>query len=61
MTIKPAPNHLSRAEFIAAFGGIYEHSPWVAETLFESGLTAQDADPAHSGQTHGRNRGYSRI
>ena len=45
MTIKPAPNHLSRAEFIAAFGGIYEHSPWVAETLFESGLTAQDADP----------------
>ena len=46
MTIKPAPHHLSRADFIAAFGGIYEHSPWVAERLFHAGLTAHDADPA---------------
>ena len=46
MTIKPAPHHLSRADFIAAFGGIYEHSPWVAERLFDAGLTARDADPA---------------
>ena len=46
MTIKPAPHHLSRADFIAAFGGIYEHSPWVAERLFDAGLTAHDADPA---------------
>ena len=45
MTIKPAPHRLSRADFIAAFGGIYEHSPWVAERLFDAGLTAQDADP----------------
>ena len=46
MTIKPAPHHLSRADFIEAFGGIYEHSPWVAERLFDAGLTAHDADPA---------------
>ena len=46
MTIKPAPHHLSRADFIEAFGGIYEHSPWVAERLFDAGLTARDADPA---------------
>ena len=46
MTIKPAPHHLSRADFIAAFGGIYEHSPWVAERMFDAGLTAHDADPA---------------
>ena len=46
MTIKPAPHHLSRADFVAAFGGIYEHSPWVAERLFDAGLTANDADPA---------------
>ena len=46
MTIKPAPHHLSRADFIEAFGGIYEHSPWVAERLFDAGLTANDADPA---------------
>ena len=46
MAIKPAPHRLSRANFIAAFGGIYEHSPWVAERLFDAGLTARDADPA---------------
>jgi 2-oxo-4-hydroxy-4-carboxy-5-ureidoimidazoline decarboxylase len=46
MAIKPAPHHLSRADFVAAFGGIYEHSPWVAERLFDAGLTANDADPA---------------
>ena len=47
MTIKPAPHRLSRADFIAAFGGIYEHSPWVAERLFDAGLSAHDADPAN--------------
>ncbi|MDB9890264.1 2-oxo-4-hydroxy-4-carboxy-5-ureidoimidazoline decarboxylase [Alphaproteobacteria bacterium] len=46
MAIKPAPHLLSRADFIAAFGGIYEHSPWVAERLFDAGLTAHDADLA---------------
>ncbi len=25
------PSEMSRAEFVEAFGGIYEHSPWVAE------------------------------
>ena len=47
MTIKPAPHRLSRADFIAAFGGIYEHSPWVAERLFDAGLSAHDANPAN--------------
>jgi 2-oxo-4-hydroxy-4-carboxy--5-ureidoimidazoline (OHCU) decarboxylase len=47
MTIKPAPHRLSRADFIAAFGGIYEHSPWVAERLFDAGLSAHDADPTN--------------
>ena len=46
MTIKPAPHQLSRADFIAAFGGIYEPSPWVAERLFDAGLNPNDADPA---------------
>ena len=46
MAIKPAPHLLSRDDFIAAFSGIYEHSPWVAERLFDAGLTANDADPA---------------
>jgi 2-oxo-4-hydroxy-4-carboxy-5-ureidoimidazoline decarboxylase len=29
------PSQLNRAEFIAALGDIYEHSPWVAEQAFE--------------------------
>ncbi len=29
------PSKLSRAEFVAAFSDIYEHSPWVAERTFD--------------------------
>jgi OHCU decarboxylase len=29
---------MSRAAFVAQFGGIYEHSPWVAEAAFDAGL-----------------------
>ncbi|MBV1865902.1 MAG: 2-oxo-4-hydroxy-4-carboxy-5-ureidoimidazoline decarboxylase [Rhodobacteraceae bacterium] len=29
-----------RAAFISLYGGIYEHSPWVAETLFDKGAAA---------------------
>ena len=47
MAIKPAPHLLSRADFIAAFGGIYEHSTWVVERLFDAGLSAHDADPTN--------------
>ena len=47
MTIKPEPHHLSRDDFILAFAGIYEHSPWVAERLFDAGLSAHDADPTN--------------
>jgi 2-oxo-4-hydroxy-4-carboxy-5-ureidoimidazoline decarboxylase len=36
------PTAMTRPEFIAAFGGIYEHSPWVAETVFGARLA-----PAH--------------
>ena len=45
MMIEPAPHELSRATFIATFGGIYEHSPWVAETLYDQGLSKDDDDP----------------
>nr|WP_194718559.1 2-oxo-4-hydroxy-4-carboxy-5-ureidoimidazoline decarboxylase [Pseudomonas typographi] len=30
------PSQLDRQGFIAAFGDIYEHSPWVAEAAFDS-------------------------
>ena len=45
MIIEPAPHELSRTAFIATFGGIYEHSPWVAETLYDQGLSEDDGDP----------------
>ena len=42
---KPAPHELSRIAFIATFGGIYEHSPWVAATLYDQGLSKDDGNP----------------
>lgn len=33
-----SPQSLSRSDFIATFGRVYEHSSWIAETLFDSGL-----------------------
>ncbi len=32
------PASLSESEFLAMFGGIYEHSPWVAQRVWQSGL-----------------------
>ena len=29
---------LDRAAFVERFGGVFEHSPWVAETAYEAGL-----------------------
>ena len=34
------PATLDRSAFVARFGGVYEHSPWIAERAFEAGLTA---------------------
>ncbi len=33
------PSRMTRGEFIAEFGGVYEHSPWIAEQVFDQGLT----------------------
>ena len=38
-----APADLSEDDFMAKFSGIYEHSPWVAATLFGAGLSPQDS------------------
>lgn len=32
--IEPRPSTLSRQAFVARFGGIYEHSPWIAEAVW---------------------------
>jgi len=36
------PSRLEKAAFVARFGGVFEHSPWIAETAFDLEL-----GPAH--------------
>jgi len=33
-----SPRELSRIAFVDRFGGVFEHSPWVAEAAFDAGL-----------------------
>ena len=46
-TIKPST--LDRDAFVAAFADVYEHSPWVAETVFDAGVdaTLDDVEVMH--------------
>lgn len=46
-TIKPST--LDRDAFVAAFADVYEHSPWVAETVYDAGVdaTLDDIDVMH--------------
>lgn len=37
------PSRLDREAFVARFGGVYEHSPWVAEALWNAGPAPDDA------------------
>ena len=37
---------LDRTDFVARFGGIYEHSSWVAETCFDKGLHKDAETPS---------------
>lgn len=33
------PSHMTRDDFLDVFGGVYEHSPWIAEAVYAEGLT----------------------
>lgn len=33
-----APSGMTRSDFVARFGGVFEHSPWVAEGAWDQGL-----------------------
>ena len=39
------PSRLTRTLFVERFGGVYEHSPWIAAAAYDAGLKA-DADAA---------------
>lgn len=42
---RPLPRSLDRAAFVAAYGHVFEHSPWIAEAAWDAGLPA-DANTA---------------
>ncbi len=39
---RPRPSRMTKDEFVTAYGGIFEHSPWIAERAFDLEL-----GPAH--------------
>ena len=43
--LSPRPSMLDRDAFVAHFGDIYEHSPWVAELTWDAGLSAAQDTP----------------
>lgn len=36
------PSFMPRGLFVERFGGVYEHSPWIAEGAYDAGLTAAE-------------------
>lgn len=36
------PSTMERAEFVSHFGDVYEHSPWVAESVYDQGMSDDD-------------------
>lgn len=42
------PSEMDRASFVARFGGVFEHSPWVAEGAWGAGNVPDDADGLHA-------------
>ncbi|SDN80046.1 2-oxo-4-hydroxy-4-carboxy-5-ureidoimidazoline decarboxylase [Vreelandella arcis] len=45
LCLHPRPSELSLDAFIDHYGDIYEHSPWVAQAAWETGLTPAHDDP----------------
>lgn len=37
-SLSPPPSTLDRETFLQCYGGVYEHSPWIAEAAWEAGL-----------------------
>ncbi len=43
--VREHPGVLGEAAFVERFGGVYEHSPWIAQAAYRAGLP-EDADTA---------------
>ena len=44
---KYVPTELDRQQFLKIFGGVYEHSEWIAEKVFDDGLKPDHNNPNH--------------
>ncbi|NWN81731.1 MAG: 2-oxo-4-hydroxy-4-carboxy-5-ureidoimidazoline decarboxylase [Halomonas sp.] len=44
-TLTPSPSQLDKTAFVAAYGEIYEHSPWIAELTWDKGLSTDHDSP----------------
>ena len=42
---KTSPAGMHKDEFVMLFGGVYEHSPWIAGKAWELGLTSSHDSP----------------
>lgn len=40
------PSTLAKSAFVSLYGGVYEHSPWIAEQLYERGIPHALDNPA---------------
>ncbi|HUS53252.1 MAG TPA: 2-oxo-4-hydroxy-4-carboxy-5-ureidoimidazoline decarboxylase [Thermohalobaculum sp.] len=40
--VKLPPGALDRAGYLARYGGVYEHSPWIAEAVWDAGVVSDD-------------------
>ncbi len=45
MTLRPGD--MNEEEFVARFGGVFEHSPWIAEETYDRGRVADNAAGLH--------------
>jgi OHCU decarboxylase len=46
-----SPSSMTAELFVDVFGGVYEHSPWVAERAWSQGIDAQHNTPAGLSET----------
>lgn len=53
-TLSPRPSKLDKQSFVAHYGDIYEHSPWVAELAWERGLDREQDTPGGLAEAMGR-------
>ena len=51
LSYKNLPSEMSENEFVEVFGGVYEHSPWIARYAWRNGLTEDHNTPAGLSET----------